>query len=1438
MRKFHGVALIFGLLLCCMSSISAQTITIDIVPPAQDVVLGDPVEVDLIISGLGDGLDPSLGTFDLDLTFDPAILSFQTATFGDQLNVIGLGSITQVAPGVMNVNLFELSLDPPVDLDILQQGNFTLATLSFATEDVGSSSLDLFINDLGDALGDPLSASVTSGLVTVEPEPEADVGITKSDAVDPVTVGDNITYTLVVFNDGPDDAENVVMTDTLPSGVVFVSATPDQGSCSESGGIMTCNLGTMTSGSSVSIVLVVTTTTDGGLPNSASVTSDTNDPNLSNNDTTEETTVEPQKADVGITKSDAVDPVKVGDNVTYTVAVSNGGPGEAENVVVTDTLPSGVVFVSATPSQGSCSESGGTVTCNLGSMANGSSTNIVIVVTTTTDGTLTDIATVTSDTPDPNEGNNVATEQTTVEPPAADLGITKSDAADPVKTGDNVTYTVAVSNGGPDAAQNVVVTDTLPSGVVFVSATPGQGSCSESGGTVTCNLGSVANGSSANIVIVVTTTTDGTLTDTATVTSDTPDPNEGNNVATEQTTVEPQPADLGITKSDAADPVKTGDNVTYTVVVSNGGPGSAENVVVTDTLPSGVQFVSATPDQGSCSESGGIVTCNLGTVANGSSVNIVIVVQATTHGELTNTVIVVSDTDPNPGNNSAMEQTTVERQADVGITKSDAVDPVTAGDNVTYTMVVSNGGPDAAQNVVVTDTPPSGVVFVSATPDQGSCSHSGGIVTCLLGTVANGSSVNIVLVVETTTDGVLTNAVIVVSDTDPNPDNNRATEQTTVGPKEADLGVSKSDAVDPVTVGDNVTYTLVVSNNGPNDAENVVVTDTLPSGVVFVSATPDQGSCVESGGIVTCNLGSLANGSSVSIVLVVTTTTDGQLTNSASVTSDTPDPNPGNNGVSEDTTVEPPPGADLGITKSDVADPVTVGDNVTYTVVVSNDGPGLAENVVVTDTLPSGVVFVSATPDQGSCVESGGIVTCNLGSLANGSSVSIVVVVTTTTDGQLTNSVSVTSDTPDPNLGNNGVSEDTTVEPPPPLEADLGVTKSDAADPVIAGDDVTYTVVVFNDGPGSAENVVVTDTLPSGVVFVSATPDQGSCSESGGIVTCNLGTVANGSSVNIVLVVETTTDGGLTNSVSVTSDTPDPNPGNNGVSEDTTVEPPPPLEADLGVTKSDASDPVLAGDDVTYTVVVFNNGPNDAENVMVTDTLPSGVVFVSATPDQGSCSESGGTVTCNLGSLANGSSVTIVLVVITTAEDTLTNTASVESDTDDPNGENDSAEEETTVLPVPVCSDDVLISNYQTTAGDQFVELANVGSGPIDLDGCTLVTFNVITERSIEDATKDLDGRSLDPGETTQVAISDAPEGPGAIGIFNVAEPPAANTLFTTLLPDEITGMVYLDNDSVFGIAHLTKPEHNDIYDCIYGTSLPPGNFPRTPLDECFDGPK
>ncbi len=157
-----------------LSVAPARAVLIEVLPPAQSVVEGDTVEVRLAVSGLGDHSAPSLGTFDVDVGFDPTVLGFVSATFGDpslgdQLDLFGLGSITAITPGAGTVNLVEVSLDTSDDLNTLQAGAFVLATLTFEAVGQGSSTLAPSPKAVGDPDGQPLAAEVVSGAVQVTP---------------------------------------------------------------------------------------------------------------------------------------------------------------------------------------------------------------------------------------------------------------------------------------------------------------------------------------------------------------------------------------------------------------------------------------------------------------------------------------------------------------------------------------------------------------------------------------------------------------------------------------------------------------------------------------------------------------------------------------------------------------------------------------------------------------------------------------------------------------------------------------------------------------------------------------------------------------------------------------------------------------------------------------------------------------------------------------------------------------------------------------------------------------------------------------------------------------------------------------------------------------------------------------------------------------------
>jgi len=368
-------------------------------------------------------------------------------------------------------------------------------------------------------------------------------------------------------------------------------------------------------------------------------------------------------------------------------------------------------------------------------------------------------------------------------------------------------------------------------------------------------------------------------------------------------------ADLSITKSDSPDPVLRGNTLTYTLTTRNAGPQAATGVSVTDFLPAGVSLQSAVPSQGSCTPGLATVSCNLGQIASGGQATVTIKVTPRVDGAITNRATVQSSVlDPNTANNSAQATTTVRPVANLSLTKSDAPDPIVAGQTLTYTLTARNAGPSQATNVTVTDTLPASVSFQSATSSQGAaCTRpSVTVVRCNLGGVASGGQATVTIKVKPQSAGTITNSASVAAvQTDPNTANNSAQATTTVNPG-ADLALTKTDSPDPAHVGQELTYTLTVKNNGPQTATGVTVTDQLPKATGFGSAGASQGTCTRSKETVVCSLGNLAAAKTATVTILVKPTAKGTITNTASVSSSSPpDPASANNTASATTTVEP-----------------------------------------------------------------------------------------------------------------------------------------------------------------------------------------------------------------------------------------------------------------------------------------------------------------------------------------------------------------------------------------------------------------------------------------------------------------------------------------------------------------------------------------------------
>jgi uncharacterized repeat protein (TIGR01451 family) len=518
-------------------------------------------------------------------------------------------------------------------------------------------------------------------------------------------------------------------------------------------------------------------------------------------------------------------------------------------------------------------------------------------------------------------------------------------------------------------------------------------------------------------------------------------------------------------------------------------------------------------------------------------------------------------------------------QADLSITKSGSPDPVAPGTNLTYFIQVANAGPDPATAVTVTDVTPSGTTFVSlASPAGWTCVTpivgGSGAISCTTLTLGVGATACFTLVVNVTAgDGAtITNTATVGSaTTDFDPGNNTATATTKVK-KQADLEVTKGDSPDPVVAGANLTYNITLKNFGPNDAVNASLTDATPANTTFRSFAQISGpafSCstpaVGGTGTVSCTISTFGAGATATFRLIVrvsaSTPNGTTLSNTATATSDTFDPCPGNNSATATTSVVTR--ADLSVTKTGTPDPVNAGENITYTINVANAGPSNAQSVSLSDATPANTTFVSIAQTAGpsfSCTSPApggtGTVTCTIATFAAGASASFSLVVNvnanTPNGTTISNTATMSSSTTDKVPGNNSATATTTTVN---AGADLSVAKTGPAQ-WGAGIDMSYTITVTNSGPSEAAGVALNDPIPADTTFVSFTQNTGStftCSTptvgGTGTVSCSLATLAAGATATFTLVVNvnaSVAEGTLiNNTASVSSTTSDPDLNNN-----------------------------------------------------------------------------------------------------------------------------------------------------------------------------------------------------------------------------------------------------------------------------------------------------
>ena len=938
----------------------------------------------------------------------------------------------------------------------------------------------------------------------------------------------------------------------------------------------------------------------------------------------------PAPADIGpmqsdsttlaIAKSDSPDPVAQGADLIYTIVVTNTGTEAAARVVVSDTTPAGTTFASAAVLDGggaiwfhgglSPGQTGTYIwfTSDFIGIGNGLPAGnravfqfVVRPTVPTADGTVlhNDQYGARADNAPFAPGADVTT---TVHAPAFALG--KVAATDPITAGARLTYTVFLTNTGHLTTTGpYTIAETLPANTLYADSIP---PASVDGNTLTWVLSDpIPPGGAAQVTFAVTVTaplTDGTPIVNADYRASSAVVTPTASGAPVTVTVRSWPT-LSLTKTDNPDPAPAGGLVTYTLTVANdaGAIGPALGLVVTDTLPSYVQFQSCDD----CTHSAGTVTWTLGTLGVGQSRNLTLVGRV--YSPLPNGTMLTNQAGATATNALApvdiSETTTVSSAPAFTVTKTVYPTAVVAGTVVTYTILVTNTGNETANSATVTDTLPGGFSFggmvQGPTPSVigNDLIWSGLVVTGTVwppGWIAPPGPLRLVFTATAYGSGTYYNAVTVTQGavgaaTGP-------TAPVFVGAP--DLHITKSDSPDPATPGRPLVYTLRYTNTSAVPATGVVVTDTLPDFIVggYASPPPSSGTFAP-GATLTWNLGTLGGNSFGSIQLVVTLTVpiaDGTvLTNTAGIACA--------EGVAAQTgpvttTVRSAPA--FAMTKVASHDPVRPGDRVTFTIAVTNTGTENASGVVLTDALPAHTAFADATPPYVGPTD--GVLTWTVGALNVGATAVYTVAVTVDfplTNGlPLVNRAYVSSD-----QGVTGTAAATvTVQSAPVLSLD----KADGPDPVPSLGVLVYTLTFTNTGDAVATNVWLTDTLPTGVNFASADPTP--AYQSGPVVAWHwpaLSPLDGPRTVVLTVTVGLLPDGTvLTNQALLDCDQTLPVAD----TETTTVQ-----TADLVVGKWRVEPDVIGPTGwVTFTLRVTNAGSLAATGTRITDTLPAGFTAV------------------------------------------------------------------------------------------------------------------------------------------------------------------------------------------------------------------------------------
>ncbi|HRK72757.1 MAG TPA: hypothetical protein PLL64_00670, partial [Rhodothermales bacterium] len=1061
----------------------------------------------------------------------------------------------------------------------------------------------------------------------------ADLVVSKEVSQTAAQPGDQILYKVVVKNQGTATATNVTVTDAVPLATPKYAIGADFNYATAGTtwpGTITLSTA-LAPNASVTIYIrgLVPAVPPGSVLQNIAQASSPNDPNGSEKSNPVQTVI--NAADLVVDKTVSKTAANAGDALTYTITIRNNGNATANTITLNDAGALALQSPTFTVTGGVPASGTFTGTINLiptGGLVPNETMTVVIIGTipaTTAPGAVIPNVAQVSSPEDPTSPVQSPEVKTVIG--AADLTVNKTVDKANAQVGDQLIYTLTVTNNGTANAKTVLVDDPqVTAALQNVTYTVTGGTPASGTWTGSLNItptGDLIPGESMTVVItgrIPATTAPGTVIPNTAQVSSPQDPTSPNQSPTVQTVV--GGANLSVNKTVNKTAAQVGDQLVYTITVTNNGTSSANTVTLDDpgvlALSNPTYAVNGgTPATGSWPTSGSLVITPVGGLVAGESMTITITgtIPATTApgASLKNTAQVSSPQDPGGPKTSPTVETII-GVADLVIDKKVDKAAAQAGDILTYTLTITNNGVAAATSVKVDDAQAaSELQNVSYTINGGtptSGTWTGSLTITPTGGLVPGESMTVVITgtipANTTAGKVISNTAQASSPQDPTSPVTSPEVNTVVGG--ADLVIVKAVNKSVAQAGDQLIYTITVTNNGTATANSVKVDDAQAASALqnptftLTGGSPASGNWTGSLNITPA--GGLVSGESMTLVITGNIPSNvpagTSIPNSAQVSSPQ-DPK----GTKTSPTVTTVIGAaDLTVFKEVSKTAAQAGDELLYKITVTNKGTATATGVTLTDALPLttakynvGADFTYATSGTAWPTNN----TISLPNLAPNAVVTVFVrglIPTNTPAGSVIPNTAQASSSTDPSNPNPSNTVTTVIG-----AADLVVQKSVDKSAAQSGDQLRYVITVTNTGSATATSVQLTDNLSIGSARYNVGADFSY--PAGGTVwpttnTLGLGNLTAGASITIYVrgLIPAVPAGSVIENIAQASSPNDPTGPAQSPAVKTVVN-----AADLTVTKAVDKSAAQAGDRLTYTLTITNNGNAPANTVRLEDSV-------------------------------------------------------------------------------------------------------------------------------------------------------------------------------------------------------------------------------------------